>query len=87
MVHEMEARSRQRVALATALIGRDATMSKVISLQKGAQREALESSWKLLENMVREAKQLNERNCKLMMDQHGIMQRVLHGEEHIYAPE
>jgi len=35
---------------------------------------------------VKECKALNMRNCRLLMDQHDIMQRVLQTEADTYAP-
>jgi flagella synthesis protein FlgN len=86
LVDALESRRAQRVALVSGLLGKGATMAGVLPLLNGAVRDALESGWKSLESLVQESKQRNERNCKLLMDQHGIMQRVLHGEEQIYAP-
>jgi len=35
---------------------------------------------------VRACKDATLRNGQLLAEQHGIMQRVLHGEEQLYAP-
>jgi flagellar biosynthesis protein FlgN len=86
LVVTLDSRRMQRVALVTGLLGEGATMPDMFSLINEMSRVALESGWKLLENLVQESKQKNERNCKLLMDQHEIMLRVLHGEDQVYAP-
>ncbi|MET3131985.1 flagella synthesis protein FlgN [Oxalobacteraceae bacterium GrIS 1.11] len=85
-VEAMEARRRQRVSLVCALIGPAGTMAQVMALLKGPSRLALESHWLELERMVLECKRRNSRNSELLSNQYSIMQRVLHGEEQIYAP-
>jgi len=46
----------------------------------------MEGDWKALEIKVIECKRLGKRNSDLLVEQYSIMQRVLHGEELIYAP-
>lgn len=87
----LEQRRAQRVELVTALSGKGAGVITTFALLKGVphealRREALQVAWSELEALVRECKQFNERNCRLIMDQYSIMQRVLHGEEQIYVP-
>ncbi|RZI44213.1 flagellar protein FlgN [Herbaspirillum sp. HC18] len=86
LVDVVGARRKERVALVTELIGEGASMHDVFTLLAGNARETMETNWKILEELVRENKRINERNCKLLMDQHGILQRVLFGEEQTYAP-
>ncbi|AKJ30356.1 flagellar protein FlgN [Caldimonas brevitalea] len=84
----LEARRGERVALAAELLGKDApvSMQRLVPLVPAPARAALQDWWQTLEALVRECKALNARNCRLMMDQHEIMQRVLHSEVHTYAP-
>jgi flagellar biosynthesis protein FlgN len=86
VVDAMHERSARRVAQAALLLGPQARMAQVFALLKGASRATLESQWAELEKMVLECKRLNQRNSSLLTDQFSIMQRVLHGEENIYAP-
>ncbi|RJF96696.1 flagellar protein FlgN [Noviherbaspirillum cavernae] len=86
LVETLELRRAERVALVTEMLGEGASMSDTFPLLTRPAREALEAGWQTLEELVRECKEHNARNCNLLMDQHGIMQRVLHGEEQIYAP-
>lgn len=86
LVDQANARRVQRVALAQRLNGPDATMAQAFALLKDAAREKIQADWQTLEGMVLECKRLSKRNADLLVEQHSIMQRVLHGEEHIYAP-
>ena len=86
LVDQMQARRAQRVALVQRLLGPTATMMQAFALLKNAARERMEADWKLLEQMVIECKRLGKRNSDLLVEQYSIMQRVLHGEEQIYAP-
>lgn len=88
----MEARRVERVRLAGRLAGRvadvgePASMAGVFALLGEAARARAQAAWRALEVLVVECKTLNARNCRLLMDQHEIMQRVLHKESDIYAP-
>mgnify|MGYP000453944823 CR=1 FL=1 len=82
----MEQRRVQRVALVRALLGPDGDMAKLIATMAAPRRAALAADWHALEQMVLECKRLNARNSALLTEQFSIMQRVLHGEEQIYAP-
>jgi len=86
LVDVMQTRRQQRVALVQRLAGPDATMMQAFALLKNAARERMEADWKTLEQSVMECKRLSKRNSDLMVEQYSIMQRVLHGEEQIYAP-
>lgn len=86
LVDGMEARRQRRVALVQRLVGPRATMEQAFALLKNAARERMEADWQTLERMVRECKRLGKRNSDLLVEQYSIMQRVLHGEEQIYAP-
>ncbi|MDB5934458.1 MAG: hypothetical protein JWQ01_1802 [Massilia sp.] len=82
----LEVRRQQRVELVTRLVGPAARMKAVFLLMKGAARAALEANWQSLEARVVECQRLGKRNSDLMVDQFSLMQRVLHGEEQLYAP-
>ncbi|WP_332673164.1 flagellar export chaperone FlgN [Aromatoleum sp.] len=83
----MHARRAERVGLAARLVGRAVEKpDAVFALMPAPAREYAESSWRELELRVRECRELNERNCRLLMDQHEIMRRVLDGEAETYAP-
>ncbi|HEY0488515.1 MAG TPA: flagellar export chaperone FlgN [Telluria sp.] len=82
----MEQRRVQRVSLVRALLGPDGDMAKLIASAAAPARARLAADWHALEQMVLECKRLNARNSALLTEQYSIMQRVLHGEEGIYAP-
>ena len=82
----MEQRRVQRVSLVRALLGPDGDMAKLIASVAAPARAKLAADWHALEQMVLECKRLNARNSALLTEQYSIMQRVLHGEEQIYAP-
>ncbi|HAT30995.1 MAG TPA: flagellar protein FlgN [Janthinobacterium sp.] len=86
LVDTLEARRRLRVKLAGALLGPAATMTGIAALLDEGARLRLEADWLALERMVLECKRRNTRNSTLFTDQYSIMRRLLHGEEHIYAP-
>lgn len=86
LVDAMDQRRRQRVSLVQALLGKGGTISGVTELLQGEARLQLEKNWAALQQMVPECKRLNSRNSELLSEQYSIMQRVLHGEEQIYAP-
>jgi flagella synthesis protein FlgN len=82
----MEQRRLQRVALVRALLGPQADMAALIAGLEPKAGAALAADWAALEQMVLECKRRNTRNSTLLTEQFSIMQRVLHGEEGIYAP-
>ena len=86
LVDTLQDRRAERVALAQRLLGPTANMDQAFALLKNAAREKIESDWKTLETMVVECKRLSKRNSDLLLEQHSIMQRVLHGEDQLYAP-
>lgn len=86
LVEAMEERRGQRVALMQSLLGVNATMAGLLALLKGDSRRNLEENWAQLEQLVLECKQCNARNSALLTEQYAIMQRVLHGEDNLYAP-
>ncbi|MFA9218215.1 MAG: flagellar export chaperone FlgN [Sphingomonadaceae bacterium] len=86
LVDTLQQRRLQRVALVQQLVGAHGTMAQAFALLKNAARERMETDWQQLEQLVVECKRLGKRNSDLLVEQYSIMQRVLHGEEQIYAP-
>ncbi|WP_311196566.1 flagellar export chaperone FlgN [Rugamonas fusca] len=86
LVDTMEARRAARVAQVQRLLGPQGTMAQAFALLKNPARERMEADWRTLEHRVRECKRLGKRNSDLLVEQYTIMQRVLHGEEQLYAP-
>lgn len=86
LVDQMQARRALRVALVQRLVGPQGTMLQAFALLKNAARERMETDWSTLEQAVLSCKALSKRNGDLLVEQYSIMQRVLHGEEQIYAP-
>ena len=86
LVDAMQQRRALRVALVQRLVGETGNMAQAFALLKNAAREKIEADWKTLEQAVMECKRLSKRNGDLLVEQYSIMQRVLHGEEQIYAP-
>ncbi|MDF1484206.1 flagellar export chaperone FlgN [Ramlibacter sp. H39-3-26] len=84
----LEERREERMALARFLMGSGlpAAMPLLLEALPRTAREALEAWWGVLEDLVNECKAQNMRNCRLMVEQHEIMQRVLDMEVDIYAP-
>jgi flagella synthesis protein FlgN len=82
----MEQRRQQRVQLVRALHGADAGMDTLLNGLPAAQRSLASADWERLEQLVRDCKQATTRNGSLMADQYTVMQRVLHGEDQLYAP-
>jgi flagella synthesis protein FlgN len=82
----MEQRRQQRVQLVRALHGANAGMDQLLNGLPPAQRGSAGADWARLEALVRDCKQATARNGSLMADQYTVMQRVLHGEDQLYAP-
>jgi flagella synthesis protein FlgN len=82
----METRRQQRVGLVRALLGPQGTMAQYIASLAPNPRTAFEAAWEALEQTVRACKDATTRNAQLLAEQHSVMQRVLHGEEQLYAP-
>lgn len=86
LLEAMEARRQQRVQLVRALLGPDASMAQYsASLAFGA-RASFDAAWAELETIVVACKEATARNGRLLAEQYSVMQRVLHGEDEIYAP-
>jgi len=86
LVDAMEQRRADRVVLVQRLVGETGNMAQAFALLKNTAREKMEADWTSLEAAVIECKRLSKRNGDLLAEQYTIMQRVLHGEEQIYAP-
>lgn len=86
LLEAMEARRRQRVSLVRALLGERATMDDYIGTLSAQPRAEFIDAWRELEAMVRLCQNATIRNGKLLAEQYSVMQRVLHGEEQMYAP-
>ncbi|MYM70471.1 flagellar protein FlgN [Pseudoduganella sp. FT55W] len=86
LVDTMQERRALRVALVQRLVGPQGTMLQAFALLKNAARERMEADWNTLEQAVITCKAVSKRNADLLVEQYSIMQRVLHGEEQIYAP-
>lgn len=84
----IDERRRERVELVKFLAPKHArpSIAAVADRLQGSSRSAFDTCWRALELAVRECKALNMRNCRLLMDQHAIMQRVLNTESDTYAP-
>lgn len=86
LLDAMEARRQQRVSLVRALLGENATMAQFIATLAEPARGALAAAWGDLETTVLACKTASTRNGGLLAEQFTVMQRVLHGEDHTYAP-
>lgn len=88
LVDTLEQRRQERVVLAGELIGpgEPVSMQGVMRLLTPSSRTVLQTDWDTLEGLVRECKEANARNCRLLTEQHEIMQRVLNREADTYAP-
>lgn len=86
LLDAMEARRQQRLSLVRALLGPDATMDSFFATLDAQARPAVEAAWQELETIVTACKAATSRNGALLAEQYSVMQRVLHGEEQIYAP-
>lgn len=87
-VERLHVRRRERMALAQRLLG-DAvapTMTALGRLLPAEARAEFDRRWQSLEELVRDCKRLNYRNCRLLMDQRDIMRRVLGQDADIYVP-
>ena len=82
----MEQRRQQRVQLVRALHGADATMADLLGSLDAPRRARANADWERLEALVRDCQEATARNGALMAEQYTVMQRVLHGEEQLYAP-
>lgn len=85
----LQVRRRERLELLEVCVGEGApadAMMAVLSKLPAVYGAAALALWQTLQDLVRECKAFNQRNCALLMDQHALMQRVLNQESDIYAP-
>jgi len=86
LLDAMEARRQQRVSLVRALLGDEGTMARYIATLPSQAQAAFSAAWSDLERTVQACKEATTRNGSLLAEQYTVMQRVLHGEDGIYAP-
>ncbi len=86
LLDAMEARRQQRVSLVRALFGPEGGMDHFFATLEAGVRADAQAAWQELEAIVTLCKQATGRNAGLLAEQYSVMQRVLHGEEAIYAP-
>ena len=86
LLDAMEGRRQQRLQLVRALLGQQATMEQYTASLVPAARTTFEAAWSELEGVVRACKEATVRNGQLLAEQYSTMQRVLHGEDDLYAP-
>jgi flagellar biosynthesis protein FlgN len=76
-------RARRSQMLKTSKV---ADCEALMALFPAALQQACLSKWQQLGALLRQAKQLNQRNGEFVLSQQEIMQRVLFGEQDIYDP-
>jgi flagella synthesis protein FlgN len=86
LLDAMEARRQQRVSLVRALFGPQAGMDQFFAVLEAGARAQAQAAWQQLEAIVTACKQATTRNANLLAEQYSVMQRVLHGEDAVYAP-
>ncbi|WP_313172307.1 flagellar export chaperone FlgN [Massilia oculi] len=86
LLEAMEARRQQRLQLVRALLGPDASMAQYSASLAASARATFDAAWAELETIVVACKEATTRNGRLLAEQYSVMQRVLHGEDEIYAP-
>ncbi len=87
-VDGLEKRRQTRVILVSRLLPTHAqpSMAAVLERLSAPARKAVAARWSTLESLVRECKERNAGNGRLMSDQQALLQRVLTGkEEDTYA--
>lgn len=83
LVEAIEARRAARVDLVAQLLPRHRTpaMKDVLASLPATPSAVLATRWQTLEDLVRDCKERNARNGRLMADQQALLQRVLAGRE------
>lgn len=85
-VDAMAAGGRQRAGVLRRLLGGgEIGMQALLQRLPAAQAQRLQPVWQALQTQLQECKALNARNCRLITEQHALMQRVLGVEEALYA--
>jgi flagella synthesis protein FlgN len=88
----LESRRRERTRLGGLLVRKASGEAVAVSIATisarlpVAIRATFDTEWSALEARVRHCKDLNTRNCQLLMSQFEIMQRLLAADTHTYAP-
>jgi flagella synthesis protein FlgN len=86
----LNARGQERVRLAGRILGEGGagrlSLQAVSARLPAAMRPTFDLCCARLEDLVRECKRLNRRNCHLMTAQHDNMRRAQNPEACIYAP-
>lgn len=87
LVDDLDGRRDQRRRLVATMLGRQHELSMNEALERLPSKAArvLRDAWQALEQAVQLAKQLNARNCELIVEQHALMQRLLGSNEDTYA--
>lgn len=87
LVDELDGRRDQRRRLVATMLGRKHELSMNEALERLPSKAAsvLRDAWQALEQAVQLAKQLNARNCELIVEQHALMQRLLGSDQDTYA--
>lgn len=86
-VAQLESHREHRRELMARLVGRDHELTMPALIQRLPSRagQAVTTAWRGLEQLVRECKELNQRNCKLIIEQHALMQRLMGQDGALYA--
>ena len=85
---ELQARSVARGRMLTQLLGPAEARPTLERLQQRLPAQAgqtVAQAWQDLEQQIQQCKAKNLRNCRLITEQHALMQRVLGTEEPLYA--
>jgi flagellar biosynthesis protein FlgN len=86
----LDGRRRERVQLARLILGggseAELSLHALSARMPAATRHAFDLCCAKLEQLVRECKRLNRRNCHMMTAQHDSMRRAQNAEACIYAP-
>lgn len=84
---QMEQRRAKRMTLMSALLRGDPrpTMKRLIESLPGAAAQTLAGLWSEVEQQLQVCKELNLRNCRLIMEQQALMQRLLGEDGGVYA--
>ena len=85
-IERMQQRRARRVALVLRLVGPRAGMAEVLAGLSPSLKTMGEAWWAALQELVRDCKDANLRNCALLTQQHELMQRVLEPDSDLYAP-
>lgn len=88
LVGQLDARRQLRSELLTRLAGgsRAADVATLLALWPPSGRAAVQALWERLEDAVRDCKERNLRNARLLTEQQALFARVLHGpEDSLYA--